>query len=251
MKLRLIRHATLQIELAGQQLLVDPMLADPGTFNSLTFGASAKRNPTVALPCSIETLLQPDLVLVSHSHFDHCDSVAMTHLPKQLPLICQPTDQARFQRAGFRQVIPAISSPLNVNGLEIFRVGGRHGQGLLGRVMGPVSGFMIKAEHEPLLYIAGDTVWEPTLQTVLEQHHPDVIVLNTGAAQFNLGAPITMTACDVEMVCRAAPWAKIIAVHLEAINHCRLKRQGMANYVINANLTEQVSIPADGESLNW
>jgi L-ascorbate metabolism protein UlaG (beta-lactamase superfamily) len=251
MNLLLIRHATLQIELAGQQLLVDPMLANPGTFNSLTFGASAERNPTVALPCPVETLLQPDLILVTHSHFDHFDSVAITCLPKQLPLICQPTDQANFQRAGFTRVIPVVSSPLSVNGLEIFRVGGRHGQGLLGRAMGPVSGFLIKAEHEPLLYIAGDTIWEPALQAVLEQYHPEIIVLNTGAAQFNLGAPITMTASDVEKVCRAAPQAKIVAVHLEAINHCRLKRQELANYVIKANLAEQVSIPADGELLTW
>ena len=229
MKLRLIRHATLQLELAGHRLLVDPLLAQPGTFRSLTFGATAGRNPRVPLPCPVDTLLQPDIVVATHAHFDHFDSVAITRLPKQLPLICQPADQARFQHHGFTQVIPIVSSPIVVNDLQFFRTGGRHGKGILGRAMGHVSGFVIKAKHEPLLYIAGDTIWGPMVQAVLEQYRPEVIVLNTGAAQFNVGAPITMTADDVVAVCRAAPQAKVIAVHLEAINHCRLKRQVLAD----------------------
>jgi L-ascorbate metabolism protein UlaG (beta-lactamase superfamily) len=247
MKLRLIRHATLQIEFAGQQVLVDPLLAEPGTFDSLTFGSTARRNPTVALPCPVETLLQPDIILVTHSHFDHFDSVAKTRLPKQIPLVCQPTDQAQFQHDGFTQVIPVASSPVEVNDLQFFRTEGRHGKGIIGRAMGHVSGFMIQADQEPLLYIAGDTVWGPMVQASLEQYRPEIIVLNTGAAQFNLGAPITMTADDVVQVCRAAPQAKIIAVHLEAINHCRLKRQVLADYVAKANVAHQVMIPMDGQ----
>lgn len=128
MKLRLIRHATLQVELAGHHLLVDPLLAAPRAFRSLTFGTTAERNPTVPLPVSIDTLLQADIIVATHSHFDHFDSVAMARLPKQLPLLCQPTDQARFRRAGFTQVIPIVSSSVVVNDLQFFRTGGRHGK---------------------------------------------------------------------------------------------------------------------------
>jgi len=85
----------------------------------------------------------------------------------------------------------------------------------------------------------------------LEQYHPDVIVLNTGAAQFNVGAPITMTADDVVKVCQAAPQAKIVAVHLEAINHCRLTRQALRDNLAKAKAANQISIPADGELLTW
>jgi L-ascorbate metabolism protein UlaG (beta-lactamase superfamily) len=247
MKLRLIRHATLQIEFAGQHLLIDPMFAEPGTFDSLTIGASAKRNPTVPLPCPVETLLQPDIILVTHAHFDHFDSVAIALLPKQIPLVCQSTDQAQFQQDGFTQVIPVDSSPVVVNDLQFFRTEGKHGKGLIGRMMGHVSGFIIQAKQEPRLYIAGDTIWGPMVQAVLEQYRPEIIVLNTGAAQFNLGAPITMTADDVVQVCRAAPQAKIVAVHLEAINHCRMKRSALADHIAKARLTNQVMIPVDGQ----
>jgi L-ascorbate metabolism protein UlaG (beta-lactamase superfamily) len=251
MKLRLIRHATLQIEFASQQLLVDPLLAEPRVYRSLTFGATAAQNPMVPMPCSVETLLQPDILVATHSHFDHFDSIAIDRLPKHLPLICQPADQAQFAGYGFTQVIPVTSSPVTVGNLQFFRTEGKHGKGILGSAMGHVSGFIIKANQEPLLYIAGDTIWGPMVQDVLEQYHPDVIVLNTGAAQFNAGAPITMTADDVVKVCQAAPQAKIVAVHLEAINHCRLKRQALADHVAKAKVANQVNIPADGELMTW
>jgi L-ascorbate metabolism protein UlaG (beta-lactamase superfamily) len=135
--------------------------------------------------------------------------------------------------------------------LQFFRTEGRHGKGMIGRAMGQVSGFIIKAHREPLVYIAGDTIWGPWVQAVLEKYQPEIIVLNTGAAQFNAGAPITMTAEDVVEVCRAAPQARVIAVHMEAVNHCHLKRTVLADHVRKANVTDQVSIPADGELMTW
>jgi L-ascorbate metabolism protein UlaG (beta-lactamase superfamily) len=87
MKLRLIRHATLQRELAGRSILIDPLLAEPGEYRSLTLGATASRNPTAPLPCLVEDLLHPDIIVATHSHFDHFDSVAIARLPKQTPLM--------------------------------------------------------------------------------------------------------------------------------------------------------------------
>ena len=69
------------------------------------------------------------------------------------------------------------------------------------------------------------------------------------AARFLEGDPITMTAADVISVCRAAPPAKVIAVHMEAINHCLLTRQELAAAVQQADVTAQVAIPSDGQWL--
>ncbi len=252
MKLTLIRHATLQIELAGQRLLVDPMLAEPQTYRSLTLGASAQRNPTAPLPCDVESLLQADAALVTHSHFDHFDSAAQARLSKQLPLFCQPADQTRFQARGFERVIPIDHSPFAWDRLQLFRTDGSHGRGLVGRAMGRVSGFVLKAEHEPVVYIAGDTIWCPAVQAALEKYRPDVVVVNAGAAQFNLGTPITMTAQDVVQVCQAAPQAgatacAVIAVHMDAVNHCRVTRRMLAEHVSKAGVGQRVFIPYDGQ----
>jgi hypothetical protein len=56
-----------------------------------------------------------------------------------------------------------------------------------------------------------------------------------------------MTAVDVLSVCRAAPEAKVIAVHMEAINHCLLTREQLAAEVKAASLRQNLRIPADGE----
>jgi L-ascorbate metabolism protein UlaG (beta-lactamase superfamily) len=251
MKIRLIRHATLWVELAGLRLLVDPMFAAPGAYRSLTAGKSAGRNPLAPLPSEVEAWLHPDAVLVTHAHFDHFDSEAARQLPKGVPILCPPVDQGRYRKLGFEQVVAVDQSPLAWNKLQISRVGGRHGSGLIGRAMGPVSGFIIQAEQAPRLYIAGDTVWHPAVSAALAEHQPGVIVVNAGAAQFNLGAPITMTAQDVVEVCRAAHRAKVVAVHMEAINHCRLTRRELAKNLSHAGVAPQVAIPADGESVEY
>jgi L-ascorbate metabolism protein UlaG (beta-lactamase superfamily) len=251
MHIRLIRHATIQINMGGRRFLLDPMLAAPGTLRSLTFGATAHRNPLAPLPCPVAELLAPDAIIVTHTHFDHCDPEALRRLPKQIPVICQPTDQARLQQAGFTHVQPVGLAPLSWQNFQIVRARGAHGRGLLGLAMGRVSGFVLQAPSEPVLYIAGDTIWCPAVQAALKASQPDIIVLNTGAAQFNLGAPITMTAADVVAVCQAAPAAQVIAVHLEAVNHCRLTRAALAAEVAHAGAAKQVRIPQDGELLAY
>ena len=55
-----------------------------------------------------------------------------------------------------------------------------------------------------------------------------------------------MDAGDVLRVTEAAPDAHVIAVHLEAINHCLVGRDELRAAVAG----RRVSIPADGEELD-
>jgi L-ascorbate metabolism protein UlaG (beta-lactamase superfamily) len=246
MRLRLIRNATIQVEFAGQHLLVDPMLAEAHSYRSLTWGLSAQRNPTAPLPCPVNELLSPDAVLITHTHFDHFDHVAAQQLPKHCPVWGQPSDQAQLVGQGFEDFRPVDNTPIDWQGIRLSRVKGQHGKGVLGYAMGAVSGFVLAANGEPTLYIVGDSIWCPAVQTTIETYHPDVIVVNSGAAQFNVGAPIIMSSQDVIEVCQAAPQAKVVAVHMEAVNHCRLTRQRLAKELMAANILPQVSIPQDG-----
>ncbi len=108
--------------------------------------------------------------------------------------------------------------------------------------MGAVSGFVLAAAGEPTLYIAGDTIWCEEVRTALEQHQPDDVVVNAGAAQLAEGDPITMTAGEVIETARFAPDARVVAVHMEAINHCLLTRAELEA----ADLVERVLVPVDG-----
>lgn len=249
MKIRLIRHATVQIELGSRMLLIDPMFAEPYAFPSLTVGASSNRNPLVPLPCSMESLLHPDAVVVTHAHFDHFDGEAVKRLSKELPLFCQGADLKKIRKSSFLNLFPVGRDGTSWNGLRFIRTGGIHGTGLVGKMMGTVSGFIIEAEDEPGIYVVGDTIWCPEVKAALEEYQPDVIVVNAGAAQFNFGAPITMGTTDIVEVCKAAPSAQVVAVHLEAVNHCRLTRKALAEGLEAAGVREQVLIPQDGEEL--
>ncbi|MBZ5570975.1 MAG: MBL fold metallo-hydrolase [Acidobacteriia bacterium] len=247
MRIRLIRHATLIVEYGSQTLLVDPMLDDAGARPAINNSPNPRKNPLVPLPVLPQELTTGlDAVLVTHTHSDHWDTSAARLLPKHLPLFGQPEDEAKFREAGFTRVRPIMGKE-SCNDVEISRIGGQHGTGDIAKMMAPVSGFVLRGGNEPTLYIAGDTVWCAELEAALKKFQPDVIVLNAGGARFLQGGPITMTADDVITVCRNATDAQVVAVHMEAINHCLVNRADLAFQLEAARVRKQVCIPQDGE----
>ena len=247
MRLRLIRHATLIVEYSGRTILVDPMLDDVGARPPIQNSPNPRNNPLVTLPMSAQELLQNvETVLVTHTHSDHWDAAAGRLLPKQLPLFGQPEDEGKFLSQGFTQV-QSIQQPFTWNGIEITRTGGQHGTGEIAKMLAPVSGFVLRAQDEPAFYVAGDTIWCGEVEKALSRFQPKVAVVNTGAAQFLEGDPITMTADDVIRVCQHAPNTQIVAVHMEAINHCLLNRADLAFQLEAARVIQHVAIPNDGE----
>ena len=169
-------------------------------------------------------------VLVTHTHRDHWDAAAVERIPKTLPLLGQPEDEEKFRAQGFTNIHP-IKQSYKWNGITFNRTAGQHGTGEIGRKMGPVSGFVLEAQGEP----------------TVRAFQARVTVVNTGAAQFLQGDPITMTADCVVSVCRSAPNAQVVAVHMEAINHCLLTRADLAFQLEAARVIQQVAIPNDGD----
>jgi L-ascorbate metabolism protein UlaG (beta-lactamase superfamily) len=250
MRLRLIRHATLVVEYSGHKLLVDPMLSDAGAQRPIDNSPNPRNNPLVPLPLPASELIDGiDAVLVTHTHRDHWDAAAAQLLPKHLPILGQPEDEQRFRAEGFTKVQP-IATSTNWDGIEVTRTGGQHGTGEIGKKMAPVSGFVLRSKAEPTLYIAGDTIWCEEVEHALDKFHPDVVVVNTGAAQFLQGDPITMTADNVIATCQHAANGRIVAVHMEAINHCLLTRADLAFQVEAARVIQQLAIPEDGDWVN-
>jgi hypothetical protein len=50
---------------------------------------------------------------------------------------------------------------------------------------------------------------------------------------------------------KVAPSAIIVAVHMDAINHCSLSRKELREYVKEKGIEDRVLIPADGEVLKF
>ena len=249
MRLRLIRNATLLVKAGARTLVVDPMLDPAGARPPVENTANPVRNPLVELPEPAEVVISGlDGVLVTHLHRDHLDDEAIRLLPNDLPLFCQPADAERLRGHGFADVRP-VEDALEWDGLRIARTDGRHGTGRIAEAMGPVSGFVLAAAGEPVLYVAGDTVWCDEVAAALERHRPDVVVVNAGAARFLEGDPIVMTADDVVAVARRTPGARVVAVHLEAINHCLLTRADLHQRIRDEGLEGRVTIPEDGSAI--
>ncbi|MBI5548559.1 MAG: MBL fold metallo-hydrolase [Deltaproteobacteria bacterium] len=247
--LTLVRHATLQLDYGGMRLLVDPMLSPRETLDPAAQSGNLLRNPRVELPVGIDALLDFEECLLTHAHRDHLDAVALEHLPRDRPVLCQPEDQAKLTAAGFQAVVP-VAEAVQRGSLEIRRVRGEHGRGEMIAKMGASSGFVLKHPAEPTLYLAGDTVWCPSLQAALRTHRPEAIVVNAGAAQFSQGGPVTLDAEGVIAVAREAMLAQVVVVHMEAWNHCPLTRAELVERLEETGHSGHVRVPADGETVD-
>jgi len=249
MRLQLIRNATLRLTYHGSTILIDPYFAPK---HSLPPYADKSNNPMVDLPLTPDEIMQDiDLIIVSHLHTDHFDSVAKQVLPKDIPLLCQPGNEGAIREAGFQDVQP-LDETIPWRGITITRTTGQHGEGETAQIMGSVSGFVFKADDEPTLYWAGDTIWYEPIAQAIETHQPQIIVTHSCGATWKGSAPIVMDAVQTLAVCRAAPDSQIVAVHMEALDHATVSRDDLRNYAAGQGITaNRLLIPADGETLDF
>lgn len=247
-RFRLLRHASLLLEVNGFTILVDPMLAKKETMDPVANAANSFRIPMVDLPVNEEELQQllqkTDAILLTHTHRDHWDATAQSLLDKQIPVFCQPADETKIRQQGFVRVT-AVETEMNWNKIRIKRTNGQHGKGEIGKAMGTVSGFVVSyAEHS--LYIAGDTIWCTDVEQTILSDKPTHIIVNGGGARFLTGDPITMTTADVAKVCQATA-SPVTVVHLDTVNHCLEKRESFHELAKTNKLTGRLRIPEDGE----
>lgn len=255
-----IRNATGRIEIADKIFLIDPMLARKDTYPGFENTHNSQlRFPLVELPVSTDDIYKEvEAVLVTHTHLDHWDDEAQNKLPKDILIIAQHEDDASLIRSqGFKNV-KVLNESMQFGDVFIVKTHGAHGteemfaspvSGLLGEAMGVI----FKARGHKTVYLAGDTLWNADVNKAIVRFKPDVLVLNTGDAR-NLDFPdtgIIMGTKDVRHAYRMLPEAKIITVHMDAVNHTTINRADMRAYIKENKLEDRVVVPNDGEFVKY
>ena len=167
----------------------------------------------------------------------------------------QPADTVAFLREYDFNNTEVINDGIIVDDIEVIRTSGDHGRGELDTLMGAVSGFILKSEGNPTVYIVGDCIYRPEIQATIDKYDPDWVILNSGGAIVpdlspELG-PILMNENDVVSLIKSAPAkCRFIAVHMEAIDHCQTTRSILRNEAERADISkDKLIIPADGETV--
>ena len=245
---RFIRNATAKLDFGGTRFLLDPMFTAKGKGPSYS---GIVNSPVVDMPCPMWAAESGvDCYIVSHIHTDHFDKAAIDAVDKDRPLFCQPCEQDAPDFKDFEDVRPMDTSLINTVALQ--RVPAKHGssEAVLAD-MGQASGVVFMAAGEPTTYWTGDTVWCDEVRQTIDAYAPEVIIVHAGGAVWD-GELIIMNADQVVELCRYAPDAKIIAVHMGCCDHCTTSRKSLRKAADAAGISpEQLYIPADGEDLEF
>ena len=257
MKITHVRNATQLIEYAGKKFLIDPMLSARGAWAGFAGTARSElRNPLVELPFSIEAIVDVDAVIVTHTHDDHWDEAAIAAIPKTLPVYVQHDADAQLLRGqGFRDIRLLSEDSAFADVALVKTNSGQHGSDrtyavpAMAERLGEACGVVLRHPQEKTLWLVGDTIWRDEVEADMLRLRPDVVVLNAGYAHVIGFGPIIMGKEDVLKAHFTLPEAKIVASHMEAVNHCLLSRDELRQYVADNQIAEAVSIPQDGESM--
>ncbi|MEM9363440.1 MAG: MBL fold metallo-hydrolase [Bacteroidota bacterium] len=251
MKIHHIRNATLLIETKDKMILVDPMLGKKGEVGPpfTFFRFKPRRNPTVDLPLgAMERIEKTTHCLITHLHPDHFDKTAEEFLrSKNIPVICSIRDEKVLQKKGLNisQVLDYWDR-VDFLGGKIEGTPAQHGYGFIAKPAGNVMGFYIELPDEPSIYISSDTIYTTDVEKVLKEYQPAINILATGSAQFDVFKPLLMTMEDILRFVKDAP-GKVVANHMESVNHCPTTREQLKKEVENIGLSNKVWVPEDGE----
>lgn len=232
MKITMIGHSTVLVEIAGQRILTDPYFGLRGNL------AYARPRPPAR---SREELSNVDLVLVSHNHFDHIDRRFLHALPQSVPVLAPEASAWMTRLKGGR----------NVSGLKPWE---RRSFGTVSITAVPARhvtftiGYVIEADSKRI-YFAGDTYLAGFLERIGREFRPDVALIPVTTFRI----PMTMGEKQaVEAVRLLAPQI-VIPIHLGISPRSPLMRtghspEGFRERMRQAGLNAEIVILQEGET---
>lgn len=254
MKYTQIRNATSIIEFANKKFLIDPLFAPKGKYDGFegTLNSHLKW-PLVELPFSIEKILEVDAIIITHLHKDHFDEVACEKIPKDMCIFCQNNEDKKvLENYGFEN-ITVLCEDTKYCDIKLSIIKAQHGtdyaiKNLKSR-LGEVCGVVFQHKSEKTLYLAGDTIWNDFVDEAINKYKPQILILSVGDAINLKYGSIIMGKNDLIIAQKKIKDVKIIANHLEAVNHTSVTRKQLQEFILENNIQNYVLVPKDGECL--
>jgi L-ascorbate metabolism protein UlaG (beta-lactamase superfamily) len=192
MRITMIGHSTVLINIEGKRILTDPYF---GTFGNLAY----KR---VAPPsCCREELRDVDLVLQSHSHFDHVDRAFLRSLPPETPILAP--------QAMFFPFSGAHGNLMRIQRWQSYELGSVKVTPVPAVHIAITNGFIIQGEGL-CVYFAADTHFNPFMKTVREKFSIDVALMPVTTFRI----PMTMGEQDAVRAAAVLEPKVVIPIHL-------------------------------------
>lgn len=246
-KFALVGGPTVVMQYAGLTIVTDPAFDPPGPQGS---GLTKTEGPAL----TPEQVGPVDLALVSHDHHpDNLDDAGRAvALDAGLALT---TKKGAARVPGFEGMSPGETRVVpGTPDVTVTAVHAQHGPRALTSVLGPVIGFVLRAQGWPVVYFSGDNSSVGVARRIANDH-PDVniAVLCMGSAKvLNRGtAPLTLDVARAARVAAFWPDASIVPIHVDGWAHftelradavAGLAKRGLADRVVALDRGVEIAV---------
>ena len=177
-----VGHSSLLIEVDGVRILTDPVWGERASFSSF-FGP--KRFFKAPIP--LDELPRPDVVIISHDHYDHLDKGTIKHFAgTDIPFICPLGVSKHLGKWGIvKNYIHEVDwgDSVMIGKCNITATPSRHfsGRGIINRNETLWASFVIKGPQHNIFFGA-DSGWFPGFKEIGDAFGPfDLTMLEIGA----------------------------------------------------------------------
>ncbi|WP_337860510.1 metal-dependent hydrolase [Ferroplasma sp.] len=123
--------------------------------------------------------LKPDLILITHGHFDHAGDAAKLGKMTGSPVVCSFELSEILKNEGTETIDINPGGTIEYNGVKITAVPAIHSSSYKGLYAGATMGFVID-NKDLKVYHAGDTTFFKDMELIGSAYHPDLAMLPIG-----------------------------------------------------------------------
>ena len=206
---------TALLELGGVRLLTDPTFDAPGD-HPVGNRVLVKTEDSVLTEDSVGVV---DAVLLSHDqHPDNLDDRGRAYLGSVPLTLITPSGA---ERLGGTAKGLAPWEETSVGPLTVTAVPALHGPEGAEKFTGEVTGFVLRGEGLPTVYVSGDNSSVELVREIASRFEVDIAVLFAGAARtvFFDGAPLTLTSANAVEAAKVLGAAKVVPLHFRGWQH--------------------------------